>query len=222
MSFLNRNLALSPLFVRVAPFAIFVGLTSLQGQLGEASRYWIYLLKTLVGAWMIWEMRPRVAEMKWAWSWEALVAGGAVFALWVGLDPLYPHLGKSGPAWDPHSFFGGNSLLAWFFVATRVAGSALVVPPLEEIFFRSFAYRYVAKTDFLSVPLSQFNLLPFLVTSIAFGLEHQQWLAGILCGGIYQALVIWKGRLGDAITAHAVTNFLLGVWVIWKSAWQFW
>ena len=35
-------------------------------------------------------------------------------------------------------------------------------------------------------------------------------------------LVLWKGRLGDAITAHAVTNFLLGLWVVWKGAWQFW
>ena len=45
---------------------------------------------------------------------------------------------------------------------------------------------------------------------------------GILCGFAYQGLVIWKRRLGDAITAHAITNFSLGVWVVWKGAWQFW
>ena len=62
-----------------------------------------------------------------------------------------------------------------------------------------------------------------LITSIAFGLVHpQQWLAGILCGFAYQGLVCWKKRLGDAMTAHAITNLLLGLWVIWKNAWNFW
>ncbi len=52
---------------------------------------------------------------------------------------------------------------------------------------------------------------------------HPQWLAGILCGLTYQGLVIRKGRLGDAMTAHAITNFLLGVYVVWKggAAWKF-
>jgi CAAX prenyl protease-like protein len=64
--------------------------------------------------------------------------------------------------------------------------------------------------------------MPFVVTSLVFGLEHHEWLAGILCGFAYQGLVIWKGRLGDAVTAHGITNFLLGVWVLWRGAWQFW
>jgi len=63
---------------------------------------------------------------------------------------------------------------------------------------------------------------PFLVTSVFFGLVHSEWLAGIICGGIYQALVIRHNRLGDAMTAHAVTNLLLGIYVVWKGQWQFW
>jgi hypothetical protein len=104
----------------------------------------------------------------------------------------------------------------------RIAGSSLVVPPLEEVFFRSFVYRYVTKADFLSEPLGRFNARAFVITSVLFGLEHQQWLAGILCGFAYQGLVCRKKRLGDAITAHAITNFLLGVWVAWRGEWQFW
>jgi membrane protease YdiL (CAAX protease family) len=55
-----------------------------------------------------------------------------------------------------------------------------------------------------------------------FGFGHHEWLAGILCGFAYQGLVCWKKRLGDAMTAHAITNFLLGVYVVWKGAWNFW
>jgi hypothetical protein len=89
MDFLRRKFEGSPEYARVAPFVIFVVLTALQGQLGEDSRYWLYLLKTLAGAWLIWEMRPFVPEMRWNISWEALVVGAAVFGIWVGLDGLY-------------------------------------------------------------------------------------------------------------------------------------
>jgi CAAX prenyl protease-like protein len=64
--------------------------------------------------------------------------------------------------------------------------------------------------------------VPFLVTALAFGFSHNEWLAGIVCAMVYQGLVIRKNRLGDAMTAHAITNFLLGVWVVWKGAWNFW
>lgn len=219
---LKNKLAGSPALVRLAPFFIFVALTFFQGKLGEASRYWIYLIKTLLGAGMIWAVRPYVREMRWKISGAAIVAGVSVFAIWVGLDKFYPHLEKSGTLWNPHQPFGNNSTLAWLFIFVRIAGSTLVVPPLEEVFYRSFVYRYIIRPDFQSVPLGQFRWGAFFITSAIFGLAHHEWLAGIFCGLIYQGLVCWKKRLGDAITAHAVTNFLLGGWVIWQNTWNFW
>lgn len=208
--------------MRVVPFGLFVLLTAGQGQFGEASRYWFYCGKTLVGAWMLWVIWPAIQELRWQWSWEALVVGVGVFVMWVGLDPFYPKYNPPDEPWNPHAQFGANTALAWLVIGLRLAGSTLVVPPLEEVFFRSFVYRYLAKVDFLSVSLGQFLWVPFLVTSIIFGVNHHEWLAGILCGFIYQGLVLWKKRLGDAITAHAITNFLLGLWVVWNGAWNFW
>ena len=52
--------------------------------------------------------------------------------------------------------------------------------------------------------------------------QFSQSLAGILCGAAFQWLVLRKNRLGDAMTAHAITNFLLGVWIVWRGAWNFW
>lgn len=242
---LKKLLGKSPLLARVAPFVIFLALTFCQGQFGPASAYWFYLAKTLVGVWLIWEMRPLVSEMRWAVSWEAIIVGIGVFVMWVGLDPYYAHSGeisknyicpflkniglgwlcsdsKLEELWNPNEQFGKGSALAWLMIATRTLGSTLVVPPLEEVFYRSFLYRYIAKVDFLSVPLNRFLPLPFLATAAVFGLAHFQWLAGILCGLAYQWLVFRKDRLGDAMTAHAITNFLLSLWVIWRGAWQFW
>ena len=223
MRLLRKKFEGSPEYARVAPFAIFVLLTALQGQFGEESRYWIYLLKTVVGAWLSWEMRPFVQEMRWRVSWEAIVVGIAVCAIWVGLDSLYPRLSKAEEVWNPLKQFGQGSLVGWFYVGVRVIGSSIVVPPLEEVFYRSFLYRYFVKLDFLAMPLGQFHALSFVTTSVIFGLMHpDRWLAGILCGLAYQWLAIRKNRLGDAMTAHGITNFLLGIWVLWKGAWSFW
>ena len=232
---LLKKLLASPVTLRVAPFAIFILLTAGQGEFSPASAYWFYLAKTIAGLGMILALRPFIAEMRWAFSWEAVVVGVAVFVMWIGIsgdwttqNTLWVKLGLAHPPnppglmWNPNEQFGLNSVLAWLFITVRILGSTLVVPPLEEVFYRSFLYRYLAKQDFLSVPLNRFFPVPFLVAAAVFGLTHNEWISGILCGMIYQWLVIRKGRLGDAMTAHAITNFLLGVWVVARGAWHFW
>ena len=231
MNSLVAILRRSPVTARVVPFVVFIVITFAQDWFGAAGRYWLYLAKTLVGAWMLWAVWPVVTEMRWKLSWQAVVVGIGVFVLWVGLDDLlvklglpnsYPKLKLSGAAWNPHETFGVGSVLTWFFIVVRIAGSSLVVPMLEEVFFRSFLYRYVTKVNFLSVSLGAFVLRSFLITSLIFGFEHREWLAGLLCGLAYQGLVCRMNRLGDAITAHAITNCLLGLWVVGRGAWQFW
>lgn len=221
MRFLTKFFS-NPVYARVAPFVIFVALTCCQGKSESALAEWIYLAKTLVGAWLVYEMWPHVSEMRWAISWEAVVVGIAVCVIWVGLDPFYYHFSKTGSTGNPFAVFGKGSPLAWFFIAVHILGFTIVVPPLEEVFYRSFVYRYIASPNFLAVPLNRFLPLPFFVTAALFGFSHHEWLAGILCGAAYQWLVIRKNRLGDAMTAHAITNFLLGIYIVWKPAWNFW
>jgi CAAX prenyl protease-like protein len=220
--FLKNNFAGSPAVARVAPFFIFLVLTFCQGRFGAASAYWFYFAKTIAGAWLLWEMRPFVLEMRWAISWEAVLVGVGIFAVWVGLDPFYPKFSHGGATGNPNAQFGEHSAPAWFFIAVHILGMTFVVPPLEEVFYRSFLYRYLASQNFLSVPLDKFLPLPFFATAVVFGFSHNEWLAGILCGAAYQWLVLRKNRLGDAMTAHAITNFLLGVWIVWRGAWNFW
>ncbi|MEI9959761.1 MAG: hypothetical protein WDM76_01140 [Limisphaerales bacterium] len=161
MHFLQKKFSGSPVIARVAPFIIFLALTFCQGEFGEASRYWFYLAKIVVGAWLIWQMRPFVLEMRWAFSWEAVAVGIGVFALWVGItgewaaqNTLWMKLGFAHPpaepskSWNPHEQFGHGTALAWLFIAVRIWGSTFIVPPLEEVFYRSFLYRYIARRIF--------------------------------------------------------------------------
>jgi CAAX prenyl protease-like protein len=212
----------SPYWLRVAPFLIFAGLTSLQGVFGEEGKFWIYAGKSALGAVLLWLVWGRVKELRWTVSLEAILVGVLVIVVWIALDPYYPKFLKADKPWNPHTVFGEGSALAWFFVVARILGSSLVVPGMEEMFYRSFLYRYIIKPDFESVSLRQFHLMSFLVTCTVFGFVHREWLAGIFCGMAYQWLVLRKGHLGDAMTAHAISNLLLGLWVVYKGAWQFW
>src|SRR5262245_13853953 len=238
MNSLRKKLAASPMAARAVPFVVFAAFTVCQGKFGAASPYWIYFIKTFVGAGLIWLVQPLVSEMKWKFSWESVVVGVAVFVMWVGIDPFYAPLDRllsqvglakarsdtdpNSDLWNPLAHYGEASALAWMFIVTRGLGSSIVVPPLEEIFYRSFLYRYLSKGEFESVPLGQFRWAPFLISAAIFGCAHREWLAGILCGFAYQGLVCWKKRLGDAISAHAITNFLLALWVTGRGAWKFW
>lgn len=224
----RENMAKSPEHARFLPFLIFVVITFFGGTMGGDGMFWLYAVKTAVGAWMVWEMRKFVPEMRWSFSWEALAVGIVIFIAWVGLDPLYPknHLlfkDTKESIWNPFAHFGEGSGIAWALISIRIFGMTIVVPPIEEAFYRSLVYRYIIKYDFTKVALHHFDGLALALTSFLFGFAHFQWLPGILCGLAYQALVIRRGHLGDAMTAHAITNFLLGVYVVWKGgeAWKF-
>ncbi len=212
----------SPILVRVIPFAAFACLTLLQGRFGDNAQYWIYALKTVVGAWLLWLLHPYIKEMRWNFSWEAVLAGLLVFLAWVGLDGYYPLLSARESRFNPAQTYGAASTLGILFIIVRTVGSSLVVPPLEEVFYRSFIYRYLIKSDFMKISLGTFEWRAFLISGLAFGLGHYEWLPGILCAFAYQWLVCRKDRLGDAMTAHAITNFLLAVWVVTRQAYHFW
>jgi membrane protease YdiL (CAAX protease family) len=236
----NPSLWSLPEIPRVLPFAVFLVFTSLQGKYFAGSEYWLYAVKTLAAAGLIWHFRPRLAELKWAVSWEAIVVGIGIAALWLGLDGRIPSVGaisdwvteritgkiaepaKPEAPWNPLAFFQGNAALGYAFLAVRVLGRSIVVPMVEELFYRSFFYRYLVNPDFVSTPHRTWNPVAFLVTTLAFGLSHPgQWVPALLCGAAYQYLVIRKNRLGDAMTAHGITNAVISAYAIATGKWEF-
>ena len=102
------------------------------------------------------------------------------------------------------------------------AGAALVVPVMEELFWRSFLLRRLMAERFLAVDPGRLAAVPVVVTVLLFGVEHNQWLAGMVAGAVYTALY-WHGRtLWLPVLAHAVTNAVLGGWVLATANWTYW
>ena len=64
----RENMAKSPEYARFMPFVIFVAITAIGGMSGGSTMFWSYPLKTAVGAWMIWEMRKVIPEIRWTLS----------------------------------------------------------------------------------------------------------------------------------------------------------
>lgn len=236
----SRSLLGMPEAPRVLPFVVFLAVGSFQGKLFPGSEFWLYLAKTIAAGWLLWAWRDRIKEMRWAVSWEAVVVGLLIAALWIGSDGHIPTIGEiwdwgarwiagKEPAprveevpWNPLAFFGENPALAWFFVGVRILGRSIVVPAMEEVFYRSFVYRYVMNPQFSEVAIGVWHSVAFVVTAFLFGLSHPgQWLAAIICAMAYQALVIRKKRLGDAMTAHAITNLVISVYAVTTGQWHF-
>jgi CAAX prenyl protease-like protein len=147
----------------------------------------------------------------------ALVVGVVVLVLWVNLSAGWMTIGAAA-GFDPTT----AGRIDWPLAAMRIAGAALVVPVMEELFWRSFLMRWIDTPAFQSLEPSQVSVKSLILTSVLFGFEHNLWLAGVVAGLAYSALYIRHRTIWSPILAHAVTNGLLGVWVVVTSSWSYW
>lgn len=127
--------------------------------------------------------------------------------------------GEVGEGYNPTDEAGQ---IDWLMVSFRIAGAALVVPIMEELFWRSFVQRWVQTPDFLALDPAQIGLKALLIASALFAIEHTQWLAGLIAGLAYGWLYISTRNLWSPIVAHAVTNGVLGIYAVTTHQWRFW
>jgi CAAX prenyl protease-like protein len=214
-------------WARILPFAVYVFFIiagDALERLGVASATlrWLYPIKIGAVALLLaifWRQYSELRHTRTGPSVAlvALAAGVLVLVLWVSLDAGWMIVG-SAPGYDPRD----HGQLNWLLVAIRIAGAALVVPIMEELFWRSFLMRWIEQSDFEKVDPSQVGIKSFAITIVLFGFEHNLWLAGIVAGAAYSALFMRHRTLWSPILAHAVTNGLLGVWVVSTGSWSYW
>ncbi len=221
---------MTPLLPRAIPFAVFIAFIGLSGPLnglaesiGMDPRWW-YGARILIVSALLVSFRRHYVELRSgagipAADWLlALAIGTAVFALWINLD-FKPLAFGDAPGFDPRGTDGG---IDWTLVTVRLAGAAIVVPLMEELFWRSFVMRWVHHQTFLEVDPKQVGTKALALSSVAFALEHHLWFAGLLAGLAYAWLYVRTGNLWVAIASHAITNALLGAWILYTGSWQFW
>jgi hypothetical protein len=151
----------------------------------------------------------------------SILIGAFVCVLWIGIDKVvpYPHLG-SRTGFDPGPLQGS---FWWFvFLAVRLYGLVLMVPVMEEIFWRSFLLRYLSQPDFRQLPVGTFSASALGIMVAASALAHPEWLVAAAASLAYALWIRRTGSLFGAIVAHAATNAALGGYVLATADWQYW
>jgi exosortase E/protease (VPEID-CTERM system) len=181
---------------------------------------WLYPLRFVAAGWAIWHYRKTYKTIQWRFGWESLAIGAAVFLVWI-----FPHFREAHPATTAlGTDLNQLSLPArWAWISIRIAAAVVTVPLAEELAFRGFLARRLVSHGFDGLPLGRLTVVSIVISSLVFGLMHgQQWMVGTAAGLAYAVLARYKGRLGDAVAAHAVSNLLLAAWVLMRGDWGLW
>jgi len=216
------------IWCRISPFVAYVFFMLLAELLSKSGwsayeLHLLYVVKIAVVAALLWVLKGVYVELRLPHSpdvqtWGVAVAAGVVvFVAWINLDAGWMEIGASA-GFDPR----GDAGVDWIMVVARLTGAVLVVPLMEELFWRSFLMRWIAKHDFLTVEPARIGPKAYVVSAVLFAFEHNLWLAGLLAGAVYGLLYMRSGLLWSPILAHAVTNAMLGVWVIYTGNWSYW
>jgi CAAX prenyl protease-like protein len=209
------------------PMAAFMAFTWVGGQ--WRSLYPLsYLVKVIVVALMLMAFRRLYTRIRWDYWWLGILVGIIGIFQWVPMQLwLQHHLAFFKPPGEKDVFNPFRDLpeyAVWTFIGIRVFGAVVVVPFMEELFWRDFLWRQVlAPNDFKLARVGEWAWAPFLIVSGAFSLVHGNWwLTAIVWAMMIGALLVYTKSLGACIIAHAVTNLLLAVYVLRTHDWAFW
>jgi CAAX prenyl protease-like protein len=214
----------------VAPMAVFVILLAFASGLKKidhrfwfaSSEYWIYPLQTIFcGGLLIW-FRRKYDFDRLRNTLFVILVGAVVFVVWISPQQFFG-FGVRGDGFNP-DVFANQPLLYWSTIILRFLRLVVVVPLIEEIFWRGFLLRFFIDENFERVRFGTFSWVSFIAVSLLFGFSHSasDWTAAVLTGAVYNGVAYRTKSLSSCVLAHAVTNLLLGLWIMKTKQWGFW
>ena len=217
-----------PSLAWTAPFGVFMLLLVVSPALG-LPQPWESILRVGVLIAVIAAFSGGILRTLRVGHWMGSIAlGVAVCAMWVAPDLLFP--GWRNSVLFQNSLTGTlkNSIAPAeladpLVMVLRFSRAAILVPILEELFWRGWLPRYIVNNDWQKVPLGTYTRAAFLITAVLFAMEHgPYWEVGLLCGLIYNWWMQRTKSLGDLILVHAVTNAALSAFVLVTKRWEYW
>ncbi len=209
----------NPTAAYLIPLLMILGAGMISGALSGKFE-WIYPLRFFAAAGALYVFRNTYSKLDWRVGWMGPAIGAAVFVLWIGLDRV---MGAPVTTGMPPALAASSAAARITWITFRVLAATITVPIAEELAFRGFLLRRLISPDFESVAFKRFTWFALLVSSVLFGALHGSlWFAGIVAGLLYSFAVIRRGRIGEAVAAHATTNALLAAYVLMYGAWHLW
>jgi uncharacterized protein len=211
----------------VAPFALFMLLLALGGRFSFNPVWEGPVRVILLGAVCLWCWPHDVSPYPRRWV-RSVAIGLLVFVLWIAPDLLMPGyrdlpLFSNSITGGARSSISAAALRSSWVLAWRTARAVIIVPVVEELFWRGWLMRWLVHTDFERVPIGTYTPLAFWATAILFASEHgAYWDVGLLTGIVYNLWITRSKSLADCIVMHAVTNAALSAYVITSGQYQYW
>lgn len=222
----NRTRYLGDDVAYILPMGVFLAFTWAQSQ--WPSFYAIgYAIKTVATAVVLIVLWPRYSKIRWNGLLLGVGVGVVGTFQWIAMQLyLQRHFSlfrESPNAFDPLKHFSSHAELT-AFIAVRLIGAVVVVPFMEERFWRDYLWRQIlAPNDFKLAAIGEWSLGALLIVSGAFATVHGNWwLTAIVWGLMIGLLLVYTKSLGACIVCHATTNLLLGLYVLEYHAWSFW
>jgi CAAX prenyl protease-like protein len=196
----------------VAPMAVFLTCVWV-GTTWESLYVPAYVVRAVVVAILLAVFWRHYTKIRWDYWWLGGMLGVIGIFQWVGMQNwLSNHFEWFAPKdwFDPTTKIASPRLM-WGFIAIRVAGAVLVVPVMEELFWRDYLWRQIlAPNDFKLAQVGEFDWTAFVVVSLAFATVHGTWWpTAIVWGTMIGLLLVYTKSLGACVIMHAVTNQLL-------------
>jgi CAAX prenyl protease-like protein len=204
--------------------ALFMAITAMEGSQPNLA-ITLYFVKALVVTAALLAFRRPLRDVRFDGRvlLPAIVVGLLVFVEWIVVDPVTPHFGFLGQRSATNPFVAiPDPAVRALFLAVRFYGLVLMVPLMEEIFWRSFLLRWITKPEFDELPVGACNTTAFAAVALLFGFAHQEWLAAILCAAAYALLLRRTRSLFACVVAHGVTNLALGIFILATGQWHYW
>ena len=210
----------------VAPFLAFVGIMAVE-RIIPLPPQWLYSVRFFVVLGVILAVSRPYLSFRPSYPLFSIAIGLAVFAIWIGPDVVFGYRHH----WlfeNPITGSAVSTLPPWLkgnvkFILLRTVSSTLLVPVLEELFWRGWMMRWLIDTNFQRVPLGRYSPFAFCMVALLFASEHgPYWEVGLAAGIIYNWWIVRTRNLADCMLAHAVTNGVLCVYVLFTGQWQYW
>jgi exosortase E/protease (VPEID-CTERM system) len=195
-----------PIVARILPFAVFMASALLASTFANQPAL-VYPLRALAMSLALAPFWRQIAGLGWRFDPLALGAGAAIGGVWILTAPP--------PALDELSaaLAGLTPGLLGLWIAARLLGTVVLVPIIEELFFRDYLLARFGGKGLRGV-------LALGGTALLFGLLHDRVVLAFVSGLVFGGLRLRQGRVGDAILAHMVANAVIAAAALWQDDWS--
>jgi uncharacterized protein len=216
-----------PALPYVVPFGVFLAFLVIAPYSLPLGK-WEHPFRIVVLVAVLWVFSRDVIDLRVSNLAGSIALGLGVFAIWIGPDLLIPGyrdhwLFQNSVTGKLHTSLSTEFLNDRMVLIMRCLRAIILVPIIEELFWRGFLMRWIITPDFQKVKLGTYTRKAMWITAVLFASEHgPYWEVGLIAGLLYNWWIVRTKSLGDCILAHAVTNGALCLYVLQTSKWEYW